>query len=83
MKRPGASANRPATITPTIVPIMKLAWVRTQPRRMAMIATAMQKSVQTVSPWIQLNAPSFNSRIGNEDSVTKDMVTSHVQPTMR
>ena len=77
------SANAPAAGSPAIVPTMKLACIRTQPLRMEKSATAMDISVHTVSPWIQLNWPALSSRIENEDSVTNAMAAIHIQPTTR
>lgn len=83
MNRPGASANAPATTAPAIVPIMNPACRRMRPVRTATIATAMLNRVHTVSPWIQLNAPEFISRIQNEDTVTHSIAATQSVPTMR
>ena len=50
MKRPGASANAPATATPIIVPIIHLACDLTRPSRMEKIAAAIATRVHTDSP---------------------------------
>ena len=50
MKRPGASANVPATNAPIIVPTMNPACSRTRPVRIAKTATHMLNNVQTVRP---------------------------------
>ena len=65
MKRPGASANAPATTAPAIVPTMNRACSRMRPVRIARRATHMLIRVQTVRPWIQLHAPWLISRIHN------------------
>ena len=83
MNRPGIIANIPTITAPNIVPAMKAACVLTWPFLILVIAIPIPIIVQIVSRWIQLKSPSFISRIQNEATVTKLIISNQNHPTIR